>query len=471
MEVKEQKSENLNDSQLILFGFELNRSQTTLVLIFSLVGLFTTTIELSMNIFTLLNNLFLAIPGYLSQPNVYHKFHFYYNFAPVITRIIVFSIFFYLSLYGLKKILRHNNIKNKNKRKIIPQDRIVNWLGLKLSHGQSFLIFCLSLAGILLVIQFYIGSTTPMFKFLKALSYLPSGPNSFNLYGYSSNIGPFTICAIFMILCLYSLITCRRGKPTSPSNRFVKNYGLVIYIVSFIIFVFNLLRLLTHLYFYSDNVYQTRDFHRVILVAVICFILMISTYFLKESPGLNEDTNIKNKLRWMHIELTEKRAILLLSLAILGITIFSYSFLTTYFLISGFFINFNVLSFPELIIPGIFIILSFYAIDTVLKKNRLNYFINLIENSREITCKWFKFNLNRLNSVTFFSLSCGFIVFNVYILIQVNLSTRFMILYSIEVMPELIFIVSNAIITAIISCLLAINIYTIKRTHLSIKSG
>ncbi len=475
MEEKKIKSEILKDYRLVLFGFELNRSQTTLTLIFSFIGLFITTFELATLIsLNILYNLLFSTPKYSSETS--DLTIFYNRFALLITNIIVFSILFYLSLYSLKKILRYNKIENRNKRKIIPQDRIVNWLGLKLSHGQAIFIFGLSLIGILFTIQFYIESARlSPFSIFDYLCSIPSGPHSFTLNESLANKSPILICTLFMVLCFYSLIACRRGKPISPSNRFVKNYGLVIYIISFIIFLFNLISLSNHLYLYTDsaiyNEYQTRDFYRVILIAIICFNLMISTYFLKENP--NKAINMKYKLTFLGIKLTEKRAILLLSVAIIGITYLSYISVSYFFIIGGIYYDFQLSSI--LIIPSIFIILSYYAINTVVKKQRLKYFINVIENSEEIKCKWFKFDLNRLYSVVFYSLSCGFILFNVCYLIMIGISVRVLTLFSVNLDQEsmhliITYVIGDLIRTSIIIILLSINIYTIKRTKLSIKS-
>ena len=208
-------------------------------MILSFIGLFIVAYEFAINIsYGLLQFIFVAIPAYLEKPEAYADLYLYYYLAPIITGIIVSSIFLFLSVYGLKKVLNHNShndIKKKSKRKTIQQDRIVNWFGLKLSHGQSLFIFSLSLIGIIYAIQFYIGSTTYSSRMFEDLCFIPDGPNRATSHEILLDNFPIVITAIFIVLCLYSIIASRRGKPTTPSKRIVKNYGLIIFIGSFII--------------------------------------------------------------------------------------------------------------------------------------------------------------------------------------------------------------------------------------------
>ncbi len=492
MEAEEKYESSLNDSQLVLFGFELNRSQTTLILIFSFIGLFMTTFELTIGIFYgLFEFIFVELPFCLDHPEYCNGLFHHLSFTPsIISGIIISSIFLLLSVYVLKKILRHNShndIKKKSKRKTIQQDRIVNWFGLKLSHGQSLFIFSLSLVGILYTIQFYISSINPLSWVLELLCLIPIGHN---IATYSEKlyvIMSIVITAIFIVLCLYSIIASRRGKPTSPSKRIVKNYGLIIFIGSFVIFLFFLIRFFSHLFLFTDlaeilgiyknatNSYQTEDFLFVITILIICLILMTLSYFLKKSP--NEDTKLNNKITWLRIKLSPKRAIILLSLAILGIIVFGFPLLGT-FLIRGssyYFFNFRVDYLILIIISCIPAIFSWYAIVTVVKKHRLKKFIDEIENSEKITCKWFKYNLNRLNSIIFFSLSIAFSIFCIFSLILMNTNIRMVISgINIPESPDISFsflwIIRFVIMMFVNSLLLAFSIYTIKKTKDSIKS-
>ena len=493
MEVEEKYESSLNDSQLVLFGFELNSSQTTLILILSFMGLFITTYELAIDIsYGLFKFIFVEIPFCLEHPEICDGLFYHTSRTPsVITGIIISSIFLLLSVYVLKKILSHNShndIKKKTKRKTIQQDRIVNWFGLKLSHEQSLFIFSLSLVGILYTIQFYIGSINPYSWVPELLCYIPTGPNSVIYHEILLDNMPKVITAIFIVLCLYSIIASRRGKPTSPSKRIVNNYGLIIFIGSFIMFLFFLIRLFSHFFLFTDladllgiyinvpNSYQTEDFFRVIAILIICLILMTLSYFLKKSP--NDDTKFDNKITWLRIKLTPKRAIILLSLALLGFTMFGGFPMLGGLLMafsSYYFYNLRVESLISIIIWSTPVIFICYAIVTVVKKHRLKKIIDEIENSEEITCKWFKYNLNLLNSVIFFSLSIAFSIYFIFRLITM-ITNAIMEISGINIpeSPDISFsflwIIRFVIMMSVNSLLLAVSIYTVKRTNKSIIS-
>jgi hypothetical protein len=326
---------------------------------------------------------------------------------------------------------------------------------------------------------------------LDDLCFIPTGPNSATSHEILLDNVPIVITVIFIALCLYSIIASRRGKPISPSKRIVKNYGLIIFIGSFIILLFVLIRFFSHLFLFTDlanilgisqnapNLYQTEDFFRAIAIIIICLILMTLSFFLKETP--NDDTKLNNNITWLHIKLTPKRAIILLSLAILGIIVFGYPSLVNFFIMGVWYLFISINSYTTvftlifLIIPCILAIFSCYAIGKVVKKHRLKKFIDAIENSEEITCNWFKFNLNTLNSIIFFSLSIAFSIFFIFSLILMNMNARMVISgtsipYSVNQFDELLWIIRFIIMMFVNSFLLAVSIYTIKKTKYSIKS-
>ena len=142
---------------------------------------------------------------------------------------------------------------------------------------------------------------------------------------------------------------------------------------------------------------------------------------------------------------------------------------------SYYFYNLRVESLISIIIwstPAIFIC---YAIVTVVKKHRLKKIIDEIENSEEITCKWFKYNLNLLNSVIFFSLSIAFSIYFIFSLITM-ITNAIMEISGINIpeSPDISFsflwIIRFVIMMSVNSLLLAVSIYTVKRTNKSIKS-
>ncbi|NHJ25775.1 MAG: hypothetical protein EAX89_14430, partial [Candidatus Lokiarchaeota archaeon] len=103
--MKENFELEMNSSKTVLFNFELNRTQSTITLIISLIGIFILPLILASEIFiNLFQNIFVAIPSYFSDPEHYAELYLFNNLAPNITRMIIFSVFLYLSIYTLKKL-------------------------------------------------------------------------------------------------------------------------------------------------------------------------------------------------------------------------------------------------------------------------------------------------------------------------------------------------------------------------------
>ncbi|MHA2009338.1 MAG: hypothetical protein ACXABO_18590 [Promethearchaeota archaeon] len=469
-------------SKLTLFRFRLNSTHTTLILILTLICFFLFLNILVVEvIFNLSEFFFVDLPELQLEgrdPSQYLPIYFF----PIITMIIFSGIFLFLSSYILKKLIGSNNSKNKTrlneskknkKKKLNQSDKIVSWLGFKLSNSQS--IFIILLTGILVIIQLFIMES----NLVRELCYIPIGPKTATGHEILSENIPIVIPAICIILFVYTFLITRRRKPASPSQRYIKKIGLFFFIVSFLVFLFSLIRLLCHLFLFTalayslgmpphpTSSYQIIDFAIVIVILIVCLILMILSHFLKEKPY--EEAKLKYELTWLHIKLTPERAIILLSLGIFALIYFGSLNLIELFLIGSYNYRYffdNVFFFFEKVIHFTFIVLSVYTIDKVVKRHRLNYFINKIENSEEIICKWFKFNLNRLQAIIFFSLSIGFIVFNVYEQMMINVT----IFNQRDQLIEITDIIRFLILTFFMFLILAVNIYTVNRTIPLIKS-
>lgn len=484
MEDKKTFETKTNNSRITLFRFELSPTQKILFLILSLIGVLFLPFMLAGDIFlNLFQSIFDSLPAYLSNPEIYHEDYLFNNFAPVITNIIIYSIFFCLSIYALKKLIKTKENSNEQKRNIILQDRIVNWLGFKISHGQSLFIFSVSLAGVLFIVQEYIYSYNPFFMggVFESLCWIPVGPTyqaaSHNLL---LNNVPLAINATFFTLCLYSIIASRRGKPRSSGNKIAKNQSLIIFIIFFIVFLFSFIRVLCHLFLFTDlaytlgitpnvtNSYQTNDFIRVIVILFISLTLMITSYFMKENS--QEVVKKDIKLSWINIELTPHRALILLSVAILYIIFFTVIYLVTAFLLK--IINFTSITYNSILFHGIFvgiIIFCYYPIGKISKNHRLVTIVENIENSGEYETNWFKFRLNKLYSVIFLSVSCGLIPLFVFQLLLMNMNAQAFLSDFMSFNSYLLF--SFPLMTAVIIIILVVNIYTIKKTIHSIKSN
>ncbi|MFX1387884.1 MAG: hypothetical protein ACFE9M_11760 [Promethearchaeota archaeon] len=484
MGAKEESKSKLTNSKVILFGFELSRAQSALLLIISFIGIlylpYTLIGEVLYNLF---QTLFVNLPFYFSHtfPEfMRNDFWFYYFFASHIVRIIVTTILLYLSIYTLKTILRLGENKGINKRKIIEHDRIVKWFGFKLSQGQSLFIFVISTAGILLafqnIIDFFTSHDFTLYFFFKDLCSIPTGPNMISSHEILINTIPIIFNAIIILLSLYSLIKMRQGRTGSTSRNPIKNYALIIYISSLIVFLLFLMRCLCHLFLFTSlgnllgiipdvsNSYQTNDLVIVIIFLIVSLVLMIGSHFIRE--GSYEDKAINKELTWFHIRLTPKRAIVLISLAIVYVIFFTDFFLTFIF-------NMAIFNFPH---PSILIFISigfsisafcYYPIEKILRRGRFNNYVGSIDNSELLVSKWFRFRLDRLYSLLLLSVSCGFLFIQGFTLISMNLSTQ-MILFMFEHF-YFYYLISIPGSLVIVGALFAINIYTIIRTIHSIR--
>ena len=483
MEVKKKYESHLTGSRMTLFGFDLNRSQTSLFLMLSLIGIFMLPFTLAGDIFlNLFQSIFSTLPTYLSEPELYHEDYLIYHFWPIIIRIIISTIFLLLSIYALRKILRHNNIKHKSKGKIIPQERIVNWLGLKISHGQSLFIFSTSLAGILFVVQLYLESLVyPGLEWglFASLCWIPEGPNSFTSHQILLKNVPLAIQATFFLLCLYSLFIVRRGKPMTPSKKTLKNYSLLIFIISFVVFILLSARIFCHLALFNydlsyilgisynaPNPYQNKDFITTMVLFCICLALMITSLFLKERNYKEMKTS--DELSWFRIKLTPYRATALMSSALLSIIFFTHFYLTFIFLLGDIidFTRFPFNFFHIILIP--IIIFCYYPIGKTLKNRHFDKIIENFNNSREFKTKWFKFRLNKTQSVILLSVTSALGVLYIFQLVLVNMQAQAMLLDLDPLDSFLLF--SFPVLTALICLILVVIIYTIKKTIPSIKS-
>ncbi|KKN41390.1 hypothetical protein LCGC14_0723860 [marine sediment metagenome] len=468
MGVIEEDKIELKSTHISLFRFELSRTQTVIFLILSLIGTFMLPfILVREDFFYLFNSIFWQEPW------------LYENYAYFITSIIVNGIFLFLSVYALRKILRSKNNRNNSPRKLIRHDRIVRWLGFKLSHGQSLFIFSLSLAGILLIVPHYIYSSTFNSGFssrdlLHVISMIPTSPTQRAFSDLLMENVPFVICAFFVVICLYSLIATQIGRSRSPSKKGIKKIGLLVFITSFVISIFLIARVFSHLAIFNPELsyllktaligttsYQKRDFILTIVSLIICFILMIASYFMKSKSTEKRVTN--HKLTWLHIELTPHRALILFTIAIHFIIYVSFLYLSFVF---SFGIPIRTIDYYDILflaIPIIIIIFCYYPIGKIVKHSYLDTVVNKIVDLDDFETKWFNYRLKRLYGITFLSASSGFIVFLIFDLAY----NEFLATVNTY---ELHLLISSLVIAVLTFLLIAVNIYTIKKTISSIKS-
>ncbi|MFX1590294.1 MAG: hypothetical protein ACFFC1_19345 [Promethearchaeota archaeon] len=483
MESKISVDKNRIASHISVARFELNRTQTSLILITSLIGVIILPFLIAGNIFfNLFQFIFFTLPLYLVESHFYHEDYLIYNLTPIITGLILEILFFSLSIYGLKRTLKQKNPDKQPQRKIIPLNRRVNWFGLKLSHGQSIFIFCISLIGILYIIPeliiLYIYPD-PAFGLLESLCIIPTGPHSGIGHQLLSINVPRAILITFIIFCLFSLFISRRGKPISSSTKIIKNYSLLIFIFSFIVLIFTSARIFCHLALFNDfvsnllgmsaeplNPYQNSDFIRTSIFLIISLSLMITSFFLTGHPY--EERNPRDELTWLHIKLTPQRGIILLSLALFFLIFLFIMFLPFILFMSLFNFIVSPMSIIFDVLPAIPIIFCYYPIGKLMKAGQLDKFIEKIEDSNEFEATWLNIHLDKLNSIIFFSVSCGLIIFYMFQLVLINMNASIMLNYSFSYDEYLLY--SFPLMTVIIGAFLIMNVYTIRKTLPSIKS-
>ena len=484
MEVKDKQESNFNTSRITLARFELTRSQTSLFLILSLVGVFLVPFTLAGDIFlNLFQFLFSILPDYLIDSSHRPEDYLVYTFSPILIRICVSTIFLLLSIYALRKILRHKNTKQKVKGKIIQQHRTVNWFGLRISHGQSLFILSASVVGIIFLAQLFFESILSHSLFdhglFDSLCWIPEGPNQATSHEILLNNVPPAIMASFFLLCLFSLFIVRKGKPMNPSKKITKNYSLLIFIGSFVVLILLSARIFCHLALFNyeiasllgissnaPNPYQNEDLIITITLFCICLALMISSFFLKEHN--NKEMKVSVELKWLQVKLTPHRAVILLSGALIYLVFFTWLYLSFIMLFGGAF-NFSLLRFNFFDITFFMIVLfCYYPIAKILKNNRFDNILENIENSREFKTNWFKFKLSKINSIVFLSVSSGLIALYIFQLILMNINAQSILQNPSPHYSYMLF--SLPIMTAIICLILAVIVYTIKKTLPSIKS-
>ena len=462
-----QKSQRVN-----LFKFELSQSQSIIILIFALTGSFLLPYFLAEEIF---GNLYVELlewfPRYLSDPEYSAITYFYYQLLPIIANIIIYGFFFYLSFIIVRKVLQGLGGEGSQKSQIFPQDRIVRWFGLKLSHGQAIFIFSLSIIGIPFLILRIMGiGNPPSFMFYRNLLLIPSGQYSHGSNEFFFNNAHFILDGIFLILCLYSIFATRKRRKKSTSNHLktASNYSILIFIVSFIIFLLYLMRLVSHLLNFNDlfyligatlyptNNYQFNDFLNVVIILIISLAFLVFSYFLKKrTKKVHKE---KELLTWFHLKLTRNRFIMLLSFIIM------YPCLLIYYFTTDFFTFGLAANEGDIILYSIILLLILYSFFKISNKRAFQRILTQFNDAEDFKTKWLNFKVNRLQSVIIGSISSGAMLF--YIFVMLTFRSLFYLLIPVDI---LVFVQLISIL-AFLSLLLLFSLYTIKCTYKAVKS-
>lgn len=488
----EKKSEpSANESKFILFRFELSRSQAILVLIVAFMGVLVIANTLAESIFlNLFQFLFYILPMVSAEPGLYHPGYLTYHFIPIISGIIVSIILLSLSVYSLNKILNQKAKKDKNERNIIHKERVVRWLGLTISHGQSFFLFSISLVGMIYMIENFVLSLIypyPDWILFSELCWIPTGINQGTSNELLFQLVPRAIIIAIILLFFYSFYVVKRdkySKSSTASTKPVKNYRFLLYIISLVVLIFSAARLFCNLFvsifnFFPPSLDSLNLFQLIDMIIAITFLILSLVFIRKkailrrkaeEKEESTEDLQDLSELTLFKLKLTPKRGLLIFSLAATFLITLTNSYLSYLFIIGRYSMRFlSPSSISRHIVYIILIMVTFYPIRQLTKQNRFETIIREIRKGANFETKWLGIRLNKLKSIIIFSVSLALTVLNVYQLTSLNRTAQGFLSdldYS-----ESYMIFSFPIIASIICLILAILLYTIIKSYPSIKSS
>ncbi|MBY8984564.1 MAG: hypothetical protein KGD65_05845 [Candidatus Lokiarchaeota archaeon] len=193
---------------------------------------------------------------------------------------------------------------------------------------------------------------------------------------------------------------------------------------------------------------------------------MIASFFLKEIN--NREIKPSDELSWLRIKLNPNRAIILIASALIWVIFFTQLFLIFVFMFGGVFTfaRFHDYLFHTILI--LIIIFCYYPIGKILKNHRFDKTIENINDSREFKTTWFKFRLNKTNSVILLSVSSTLVILYNFQLLLMNMNAQ--LFYSNLDLLDSYMLLSFPLMIILIILIITINIYTIIKTLPSIRN-
>ncbi len=336
-------SKNSERINLNWFGFELNHSQSILLLILAFIG----GLNIPFGILIGVDELLVAI--ILSQP--------FGNYKQSIIIIMGNVVIFYLCVYTIRRILKPK--QNSTFKRKISQDHINHWFGFRINQSQSIFLFTLSLMGLIAITSsyfhglesFYLGF---FFMDLYSLMIYISPLGNLVLQNYAFNI----VHLVIFLICLYTLYKMIYGKTSLSGEGTNKTYHLVLFVLFLVIFIILLPRIIFHVILFTPLGAQIGittygiwippglQFTDFVILTVVGFICTHSiSYLLRRLPDSKETEKI---FRFR----SPKFLIVSLSISsLIFLIVFSQS------LIAIFSRNSTILGFYSLYQPDLFILL------------------------------------------------------------------------------------------------------------------
>ena len=238
------------------FGFELNHLQSVLLLALAFIGLLNIPFGLLLGVKELLDAIFISIPAHLAHPAWYTIYYVFDDFKSAIIDITIYSIFFTICVYTIRKIVKNNH--RSIFKHTSSQEQITSWFGFKLNHSQSILLFSLSLVGI-------ISISASLIRGLETYPYSIFFNDLFPNWNRNIQRGLFVWLHLTIIaISLYTIIKMKMNYKGSHSELEMHHPTsfVIIFIVSLIIVIFIGFKLLTLLYLPMNS----NDFFATLLV-------------------------------------------------------------------------------------------------------------------------------------------------------------------------------------------------------------
>ena len=369
-----EKVNNKNEIVSIWFGFPLNKTQSVVLLVLSFLGV-------------------------MSLP---------------------------LSLYTFLKVIKGIKIQDKQKKVLESRITHVLWFGIHLTYNQALALFALSLSGILFI-SYY--SFMVIFDYATIL-----GISFLYLEIHLPNI-------VLLIICIFTVYRIKKSQIKSDDAKELNKLSLFLFILSIIFFISLIYPTFIFATLVINFIHFYGSFYFGGLIALITLIICISLLVLSAlnlrrkynfSLTLKKSSLISQKQKWFGIiKMNPVLAILFLSLSIFGVIYLLFDLIIKNFIVSSIGIDIFTYIFYGILL----LILCLYTIDFILKKNRLELFLESSYGEKFPKNKWFGLKVNKSQSAVIFWLSLYSAGYLIYLIIAIFIELP-VVLNIIEQYPE-----------------------------------
>ena len=401
-----EKFNNKTEIVTIWFGFPLNKTNSVVLLVLSYMGVMSLPILIFENIL---------------------------NYCYGLINIIFYSICFILSLYTFLKVIKGTKTQDKQKKDIESRITPVMWFGIHLTYNQALVLFALSLSGILFTSYYSI-----MLMFDYAQPYYISITYSY-LEIHFINI-------VLLIICIFTVYRIKKPQIKSDDTKELNKFSLFLFALSIVLFISliypslictgTLVSVIISIIFY-DSFYFSGLIYLIPLIFICISLLVLSALNLKRkhnfSLTLKKSSLITRKQKWFGIiKINRVMALVFLSLSIFVVLYLLFGLSFEIFIVRSIGID----TYTHIFYVILLLIPCFYTIDFILKKNRLELFLESYYGEKFPKNKWFGLNVNKSQSAIIFWLSLYSVSYLVYLIITffINLPV---VLNLIEQHPEL----------------------------------